>query len=206
MLSLVVGSGRAGISDEILRRPTPLLPGRKFHRVAVYRCSCGDAGCSCIAVLIARDQDRIHWRDARTYTGVYFRPTKPGVERFPGRRLDEIPDHVFDARQYRAAVHWSIVDRSWEIPARTAARLLLDRLPGELPPGWTAVWCAPHPTAPGVTRAQLQGPGRPGFIVSLPTGTDTGAANAAAMSALLASTPAKRWTEEFPDVEIRYQH
>ena len=191
--------------DEILRRPTPLLPGRGPHRVAVYRCSCGDAGCSCIAVMISREQGLIHWRDARTYTGVYVSPTEPDVERYPGKPLDEVPDLVFDAEQYRAAVHWSIVERFWETEARTTARLLQERLSVELPQGWTAQWCAPHPTATGVTRVWLRGPGHPGMTYSLPTGTDTAAANAATMAALLAGTPAQRWPQEFADIPIRYQ-
>jgi hypothetical protein len=33
------------------------------RRVAVYRCTCGEAGCGCIAPVIEQIEDRVRWTD-----------------------------------------------------------------------------------------------------------------------------------------------
>jgi hypothetical protein len=112
--------------DEILRDPSPLLPGERPRRVAVYRCSCGEAGCGTVAVLVSREGDRVVWRDARDYVGVFVGPVA-GEEPAGGTPLD-LPDVTFDAERYAAEVARAAADRSWETARRVTARLLTDRL------------------------------------------------------------------------------
>ncbi len=130
---------------------SPLLPCAEAERVAVQRCSCGEAGCGVIAPLIELSPDGrcVRWSDFRDYTGVFFGPSTrhPQLDLVPSRQWG-IPDLRFDREQYVAAITRAAEDRSWETPDRTTARLLYEQLeplcpdsPRGLPlqavyPGW----------------------------------------------------------------------
>ena len=112
--------------DKIFTESTPLLPTDPPQRIAVYRCSCGEAGCSVIAPLIIDNGSTIEWRDFRDFTGVYVNPdtdTAPAG----GTKLG-IADLRFDADRYRTEVAKTAGDRSWETHGRTTARLLRAKL------------------------------------------------------------------------------
>lgn len=120
--------------DEILGSKSPLLPLEGMRRrVAVYRCSCGEAGCGVIAPTITRSQyfPRIHWTDFRNYAGVFFRPVPSddddGAAEDFGRPWP-LPDLAFDVGQYTAEIERASLNRSWETPRRQTARLLEERL------------------------------------------------------------------------------
>lgn len=126
--------------DDILGPGSPLLPGAGRRRVAVYRCSCGEAGCGVIAPAIDLSDDGrfVRWQDFRNYVGVFFGPLATGAdpELIPSRRWD-VPDLRFDSEQYLATVAHAAEDRSWETPRRRTSRLLyehLERLDLVLPP------------------------------------------------------------------------
>jgi hypothetical protein len=106
---------------DILGPRSPLLPAEPARRVAVYRCSCGIAGCGCIAPLIEARSDTVVWWDFRDFVGVYDRPT---VRENPsdGQPL-RFTALVFDERQYRDEVERASA-LPWETPQRKTARLL----------------------------------------------------------------------------------
>lgn len=138
--------------DDILGPASPLLPGTEGRRVAVYRCSCGEAGCGTIAPVIESSPDQRHvlWQDFQDYVGVFFRPlaTTPDTDLTGLGRPWKLPDLRFDARQYADEIARTSQDRTWESPGRRTARFLhgllapLDlRLPPDLPlrevlPAW----------------------------------------------------------------------
>lgn len=129
----VVAPGWLGFDpDDILGVPTsPLLPEVGDHRVAVHRCSCGEAGCGVIAPVISlsRDGRFVVWRDFKDYTGVFVRPTTsyPNVDVIPCRQWN-VPDLRFEREQYAAAIATASQDRSWETPRRQTARLMHEQL------------------------------------------------------------------------------
>jgi len=118
--------------DEILGSRSPLLPGTDDRRIAVYRCSCGEAGCGVIAPMITQtgDETYILWRDFRNYTGEFFRPRpiNPGADLAGLGRRWSIPDLRFDTRQYVEEIARVSQNRTWETPRRQTARLLHDQL------------------------------------------------------------------------------
>jgi hypothetical protein len=103
-----------------------LLPASPERRVAIYRCTCGEAGCACVAPFICQAGMHVRWTDFRDFTGVYV---EPAVESNPpGGAALPLPELVFDADQYRAEVERATVDRSWESPELRTARLVRRRL------------------------------------------------------------------------------
>lgn len=110
---------------------SPLVPGHQGRRVAVCRCSCGEAGCGVIAPIIGLSANgkQVLWRDFRDFTGVFVDPISryPQVEQIPSRRWD-VPDLRFDREQYLDTIAGAAQDRSWETPQRQTARLLTERL------------------------------------------------------------------------------
>jgi hypothetical protein len=113
--------------DEILGREMPLLPTVRPRRVAVYRCTCGVPGCSSLAPLIAREDNRIRWTDFRTYVGTFDGPISEDDDLSDGRR-SEVEPLTFDATQYLDEVRRASDDHSWETPDRRAARLVREFL------------------------------------------------------------------------------
>lgn len=120
--------------DDILgpKSPLLLLEGMR-RRVAVYRCSCGEAGCGVIAPTITRSQhpSHIHWTDFRNYAGAFFLPlpfdNDDGAAENVGRPWT-LSDLSFDVGQYTAEIERVSLNRSWETPRRQTARLLEERL------------------------------------------------------------------------------
>lgn len=95
--------GQIGFApSELFSSTKPLLPTDPPQRIAVYRCYCGEAGCGCIAPLIKRVGDEVHWTDFRDFTGVYITPeTDPQPD--GGRQL-AIPTLRFDSAEYEEAI------------------------------------------------------------------------------------------------------
>ncbi|WP_328321094.1 hypothetical protein OHA70_23510 [Kribbella sp. NBC_00382] len=139
---------------KMLGRPSPLIPDDAGHRVALYRCSCGEAGCGVIApfVVASPDRKRISWVDFRDYVGVFTGPTAPMAADHDGKPW-QLPDLHFDYAQYVAEVQRATADRSWETPRRKLARLLDERLTPmnlTLPPDLPLTWVTPAWKAEGV--------------------------------------------------------
>jgi len=114
---------------EMLGPNSPLIPGDAGRRLAVYRCSCGEAGCGVIApfVVASPDRTRISWVDFRDYVGVFVGPVTREVEDYQGKPW-ELSDIHFQPDQYLAEIRRASNDRSWETPRRQTARLLHERL------------------------------------------------------------------------------
>ncbi len=95
--------GQIGFApSELFSATEPLVPAEPARRIALYRCNCGEAGCQCIAPLIQRVGDEVHWTDFRDFTGVYVTPeTDPQPE---GGRSLPIPTLRFDVATYDIAV------------------------------------------------------------------------------------------------------
>lgn len=114
---------------DILGVEPPLLPTASGQRVAVKRCSCGEAGCGVIAPAIVASPDgrRISWVDFRDYVGVFIGPVCDEAKDYEGKRWN-LPDMHFDRDQYLAEVARASADRSWETPRRRVARLVHEQL------------------------------------------------------------------------------
>jgi hypothetical protein len=139
---------------KMLGPPSPLIPDDIGNRVALYRCSCGEAGCGVIApfVVASPDRKRISWVDFRDYVGVFIGPTAPSSAKYEGKPW-RLPDLHFEYAQYVAEVQRATTDRSWETPRRRLARLLEEQLmPMDLtlPPGLSLKWINPAWKADGV--------------------------------------------------------
>lgn len=134
---------------------SPLLPTDQGRRVAVYRCSCGEAGCGVIAPVIVPSPDgrRVSWVDFRDYTGVFIGPVEESVSRSDGKPWD-LRDLHFDRQQYVAEVERASLDGSWETAGRKTARLLTERLDPlglVLPPSLRFNWASPAWSEEGIT-------------------------------------------------------
>jgi hypothetical protein len=95
--------GKIGFApSEVFSSTKPLVPTDPAQRIAVYRCNCGEAGCGCIAPVIKRVGDEVHWTDFRDFTGVYITPeTDPQPD---GGRPLPIPTLRFNNADYDAAI------------------------------------------------------------------------------------------------------
>lgn len=78
------------------------------RQVPIARCECGTYGCGSTDVLIRRDGDVVHW------DWLLEKPALSGAS--------------FVAEQYDAEVERLLADRSWERPADTATRLILQQV------------------------------------------------------------------------------
>lgn len=131
----------------ILGAGSPLVPDGAGNRVAVYRCSCGEAGCGVIApfIVVSPDHERISWVDFRDYVGVFGGPVAPEAAEYEGKPW-ALPDIHFDREQYLAEVRRVTSDRSWETLRRQQSRLLEEHLRSMdlvLPPTLTLRWVSP---------------------------------------------------------------
>jgi len=123
---------------EILGPESPLLPTAFGRRVALNRCSCGEAGCGVIAPVVVASPDgrRISWVDFRDYVGVFIDPVCDEAKDYEGKPWN-LRDVHFDREQYLAEVARASADRSWETPRRRVARLVhegLDAVGATAPP------------------------------------------------------------------------
>lgn len=191
----------------ILGAASPLLPVEPAgRRVALRRCSCGEAGCGVIAPVIVASPDRRHvsWTDFRDYTGEFLRPTVDDVLEDEGREW-ELPDLHFDREQYESEVRRIAADSSWETDRRRTARLVEERLgPMSLamPPALSPRWVSPAWREDGVSlmferfdRGEgLAAQQRLLVIASAHADPDEAAADIVDQ---LLSTPAERWGAAF---------
>ncbi|MFT3875311.1 MAG: hypothetical protein QM708_02620 [Propioniciclava sp.] len=118
LFGVVAPEGIGFAPEEILGPDWPLLPVVGGRRVAVYRCSCGVAGCGSIAPVIVASEDGeyVHWVDFRNVVGVFDSPVANEVDvdpEWPGKAVD-LPDLRFGMRQYVAEIERASQDRSWE--------------------------------------------------------------------------------------------
>ncbi|WP_327304199.1 hypothetical protein OG730_11735 [Streptomyces sp. NBC_01298] len=82
------------------------------REVRLAEATCTEGCCGALYVTIRRDGDQVVWDAWRN----------------PDDDEVGLPEFRFDARQYRAELERATLDRSWEWPARTVARLLEDEL------------------------------------------------------------------------------
>jgi hypothetical protein len=190
---------------DILGDRSPLLPEDLGRRVAVYRCSCGIAGCGVIAPVIMPSPDgrRVSWVDFRDYTGVFDGPTAPDSDRFEGRPWP-IRDLDFDRSQYVAEIRRASADRSWETPRRATARLVADGLRARgvvLPPDLRLRWVVPAWDGDGLMLSFENGrPGDKTFVQQvLSLASDHSEPDLAAQDILgrLAAVPVSEWKSRF---------
>jgi hypothetical protein len=135
---------------------SPLLPVDGLgRRVAVYRCSCGEAGCGVIAPVIVPSPDgrRVSWVDFRDYVGIFMDPLAEPVDELEGKPW-YLPDLHFDRDHYVAEIERASRDGSWETARRRTARLLYEHLAPMglvLPPNLGLAWTEPAWNEEGVT-------------------------------------------------------
>jgi hypothetical protein len=189
---------------DILGSASPLAPDALGRRVAVRRCSCGEAGCGVVAPFIqpAPDGSAIAWTDFRDYTGVFTGSTVEETVIGEGKTW-EIPDIRFDPRQYLGEVRRATSDRSWETPRRKSARLLRDELSVRAMTisGGRLGWVAPAHREDGILLSFLKGAEEgvsPAQVLLhlLPTSNDPAEASRE-MVALLASHKPGEWADRF---------
>jgi hypothetical protein len=188
---------------DVLGDNSPLLPDDLGRRVAVYRCSCGIAGCGVVAPAIhpSSDRRRVSWTDFRDYVGVFDGPTAPDVHRFDGTPLP-IPDLHFDREQYVVEVRRASADRSWETPRRVTARLVADGLRARgaaLPPDLELRWVAPAWQRDGVSISFESNASIPSVQRVLTVSSRRTAAEPAARDILgqLLAAPPDEWSARF---------
>lgn len=133
-----------------------LVPTDPPRRVAVYRCSCGEPGCGCLAPVVTRHGDRVVWSDFRDFTGVYNKPLY-GDGNPSGGTPRGIPDLEFSSAQYLEEVTRATEDRSWESDARATARILSEMLKANvqhfISQGYEVGWVGPHWDSAGSFQA-----------------------------------------------------
>ncbi|HZR53119.1 MAG TPA: hypothetical protein VFB06_26845 [Streptosporangiaceae bacterium] len=127
---------------------SPLLPDDQGRRVAVYRCSCGEAGCGVIAPVILPSPDgrKVSWVDFRDYTGVFDGPVRAGSG-CPDGTPWPFRDLHFDRGRYIAEIRRASADRSWETARRVTAQLVREGLHARamtlIAPDLALAWVAP---------------------------------------------------------------
>ena len=192
--------------DDILGSDSPLLPvGGGGRRVAVYRCSCGEAGCGSIAPLVVTSADGryVHWIDFRDFVGRFAGPLAayPDTDDDEGKSWN-LPDLRFALDPYQAEIRRSTADLSWETPRRTAARLLHERLrPLDLvlPPNLGLARVMPAWEGEGLIMSFETRGGEPfrQVVLRLTSRHEDPERAAADMAAQLRSTPPSGWARAF---------
>lgn len=184
--------------DAMLGNDRPLLPAAPWRRVAVYCCSCGEAGCGVVAPLVALGSDGIvRWTDFRDYTGVFAGPT---VENDPdGGREHGLPKLQFDRAQYEAELRRATDDRTWETERRATARLVQQRLESERSRfdelGFGLDWVAPERSADALLISLTKDDRQQ--LLSIPFDGESPDTRAGKMTAALWTTPPAEWPTIF---------
>lgn len=203
-----LGGGFIGFDPAEVLDSRALIPVDPPRRVAVYRCSCGEAGCACVAPLIVRSGDRVRWTDFRDFTGVYVGPL---VDQSPsGGTHHDVPDLEFDADQYLREVDRAAGDRSWETDARKTARLLREQLMRNdehfIDRGYWRGWVAPHWETPGKYQVDFIGPHGQVVVSLTPQSASLPDQVAEMVQALVGTTP-DRWPvkirNDWPAEQVR---
>ncbi|TDD65621.1 hypothetical protein E1262_24630 [Jiangella aurantiaca] len=107
-----LGAGLGMDPYDLLVPRNRLVATGEPRRVPIARCTCGVYGCGETDVLIVRDGDRVRWEWLKQ------KPMEHGV--------------TFPADDYDAEVERLGNDVGWETPERTAGRLVLRDLDGDL--------------------------------------------------------------------------
>jgi hypothetical protein len=188
---------------DLLGEESPLWPEDLGRRVAVYRCSCGIAGCGVIAPLIVPSPDgrRVSWVDFRGYVGVFDGPTVAGAPRSEGSPWP-IQDLHFDRGAYLAEVARASADRSWETPRRVTARLIAQRLRARQVGPAPAVrlrWVTPAHDQDGVLLGFESGPADRGVDLILRLTSELADPDAAALDIVdqLSAVSPQEWRARF---------
>lgn len=186
---------------------SPLLPHGSGRRVALYRCSCGEAGCGVIAAVIVASpaQQRVSWVDFRDYVGVFARPVEVESADHEGTPWD-LADIHFDRDQYVAEVQRATRDPSWETPRRQTARRLEEHLRPMnlvLPPDLTLRFVSPAWNTSGVVLSFEQTSSHERTlrhrqeVLLLDSDADEPSRAAKDMAQRLLSTPPGEWVRAF---------
>jgi hypothetical protein len=155
-LFAAVSPGWHGFDPSNMLGPhSPLLPDDLGRRVAIYRCSCGEAGCGVIAPVIMPSPDGrwVSWVDFRDYVGVFVGPVAESVAGVEGTPWEQLADLHFERDQYVAEIERASRDDSWETRPRRTARLLHERLAPlslVLPPDLPYAWASPAGAEEGI--------------------------------------------------------
>jgi len=191
---------------KMLGPQSPLLPVDHGRRVAIYRCSCGEAGCGVIAPVIIPSPDGrvVSWTDFRDYVGVFTGPVEESVRQHEGKTWD-LPDLHFDRQQYVEEIHRAAADDSWETPRRKTARLLNERLEPMglvLPPDLPFVWATPAWAEAGAVLMFQRLIREPTLqvrqqMLRLTSAFEDPVRAADDMASQLLATPAAGWVERF---------
>lgn len=203
----VVAAGWRGFDPAaMLSTRSPLIPENFGRRVALRRCSCGEAGCGVIAplVVMSSDQRTVSWADFRDYTGVFMGPTADEPVDAEGKAWG-LSDIHFDSDQYLAEVTRATADRSWETPRRQVARLVHEHLAPlglSLHPGLELAWVSPAWSDAGVSLMFQKFTHKPEFSVAqqlLHLSSDLGDPHEAAedIARTLFSVDREDWVQAF---------
>lgn len=190
--------------NDILGSDSPLLPVPHGRRVAVYRCSCGEAGCGCIAPIILPSADGrfVHWLDFGDFVGRFSGPldTGGGIGEPEGKPWP-LPDFRFRHEQYVGEIERASADLSYETPRRRTARLLRERLAPlapVLPPDLRLRWVVPSWEGEGVALS-FDRPGRDyrQVVLQLTSRQTDPEAAAADLARQLLGVPPADWARRF---------
>lgn len=192
---------------EMLGPDSPLLPVGIGRRVALYRCTCGIAGCGVIAATIARSPDgrRISWSDFRDHVGVFERPLTNEEHDVEDGRPWPLTDLHFDSVQYESEVRRLAADASWETPRRRTARRVQEQLEEQgllaAAPELALQWTAPAWDTEGVMlsfgRLSQGPPDTEQMLLHLVSSYDDSDDAAAEIVDKLANVDVRNWLQTF---------
>lgn len=166
-----------------------LLPAQPARRTRLYAFpGLFGPGEGCVAAVIEDRGDQVAWADIRDYEMIDDdTPTAWGAPM-------GVPDLLFDSGQYRGEVARVMADPFWETDLLKTFRLLRRHMNAArnylAGLGWTFGWAGQGKHGVWV---EFWDASRRQLIVSLPDGTGTPAARAAAMAEAVLTTPPQRW-------------
>jgi len=188
-------SGFVGFDPQQLLLTRALVPTEPPLRVALHQCSCGLAGCGCVAMVIESAGDTIRWTDPRNLVGVYVTPIYDGEGEWEGEPHD-FGNIVFDADQYLQEVERATRDRSWETEPLLIGRLLAELLGAARAEfadhGYHLGWVSPWWEDDREFRVEFIGPTGQ-VIVGLESSAATPEERPQEMAAALENTPPEVW-------------
>jgi hypothetical protein len=187
--------GFVGFDPRQILQSGALLPTEPARRIALYRCSCGEPGCGCVASVIERHGEKIVWSDPRDFVGVYHVPIHDGDITSAGKPYD-FGDLVFDAAPYLAEVERATNDTSWETTALLIERLLTEHLDASrdelVDVGYHLSWVAPFWEDDREFRVAFIGPDGQ-VVVALSPSAATPQDQAREMADALVHRPPETW-------------
>ncbi|WP_326560227.1 hypothetical protein [Micromonospora sp. NBC_01796] len=112
ILARVFREGPGADPAALLRPYGPLTATVEAREVRLAEASCTEGCCGAIYVTVRLDGDQVVWADWRN----------------PDEENVDLPEFRFDAAQYAEELDRATIDRDWEWPARTVARLVEELL------------------------------------------------------------------------------